>query len=63
MLACNSVDVVDKNKWYLNMVYSNHIFGKKELFIELDESVCGEIKFGNNTVLPVIGKKKKSLSD
>ena len=46
ILACNTVDVVDKNKWYLDIGCSNHMSGKKELFVELDKSVCGEIKFG-----------------
>ena len=58
LFACNVIDVVDKNKWYLDMGCSNHMSGKKELFVELDESVRGEVKFGNNTVLSVIGKEK-----
>ena len=60
LLAYNAVDVVDKNKWYLDTRCSNHMSNKKELFVEFDKSVHGEVKFGNNTVLPVIGKGKNS---
>ena len=62
LLACNAVDMIDKNKWYLDTGCSNHMLDKKELFIEFDESVHGEIKFGNNNVSPVYGKEKISIS-
>ena len=54
--------MVDKNKWYLDTGCSNHMSGKKELFVKFDEYVPGEIKFGNNTVLSMIGKGKISIS-
>ena len=54
--------MVDKNKWYIDTGCSNHMSRKKELFVELDESVCGEVKFENNIVLPVFGKEKIPIS-
>ncbi|XP_027083565.1 uncharacterized protein [Coffea arabica] len=62
LLVCIVVDVVDKNKWYLDTDCSNHMSGKKELFVELDESICGEVKFENNIVLPMIAKEKIPIS-
>ena len=54
--------MVDKNKWNLDTGCSNHMLNKKELFVEFDEFVHGEIKFGNNNVSPVYGKEKFSIS-
>ena len=44
------------------MGYNNHISGKKELFFEIDESVDGEIKFGNNIILLVFVREKIPIS-
>ena len=44
------------------MGYNNHISGKKELCFEIDESVDGEIKFGNNIILLVFGREKIPIS-
>lgn len=35
--------------------------GKKEMFSELDESFVSEVKFGNDTKVPVMGKGKISI--
>ena len=45
--------------------YSNYICGKKKLFSELDKSIEGEVKFGNNNTLPmfVIGKILIAVKD
>ena len=40
---------------------SNHMSGKRELFAKFDEFIRGKIKFGNNTLLLVFGKKKSVL--
>ena len=40
---------------------SNYKSGKKELFVELGEFVYGEVKFGNNTILPVFDKENNFL--
>ncbi|XP_027181738.1 uncharacterized protein LOC113780119 [Coffea eugenioides] len=58
---CRLGENVDRN-FQANVVDNQVIVimsGKKELFVELDESICGEIKFGNK---PVIGKGKIPIS-
>ncbi|KAG6471756.1 hypothetical protein ZIOFF_069202 [Zingiber officinale] len=54
-----SAGVVEENKnsdWYLDSGCSNHLCGKKEDFSDLDESFRSTVKFGNNQVVPVMGK-------
>ncbi|KAI9196368.1 hypothetical protein LWI28_023326 [Acer negundo] len=41
---------------------SNHMCGRKEMFSELDETFASEVKFGNNSKVPVMGKGKISIS-
>lgn len=40
----------------LDSGYSNHMCGKKELFIDLDQSFRQSIKLGNNSNMVVKGK-------
>jgi hypothetical protein len=53
---------MDNNKairedvWFLDSGYSNHMCGKKELFIDLDQSFRQSIKLGNNSNMVVKGK-------
>lgn len=35
LLACNNVDFVDKNKWFLDTGYSNWMY-KEKIFFEID---------------------------
>ncbi|XP_004309225.1 PREDICTED: uncharacterized protein LOC101296730 [Fragaria vesca subsp. vesca] len=44
--------------WYLDTGCNNHMFGHKELFVELNESIRAEITFGNAARMPVKGKGK-----
>jgi len=39
--------------WYLDTSTSNHICGKKNMIVELDESANGQISFGDSSKIPV----------
>ncbi|GKF70278.1 zinc finger, CCHC-type containing protein, partial [Tanacetum coccineum] len=49
--------VVDQSKlWYLDTGASNHMTGDKEKFCDLNETVQGYVKFGNETKVRIEGK-------
>ncbi|KAK0576845.1 hypothetical protein LWI29_024227 [Acer saccharum] len=62
LLACNIAVDDAKYKWFLDTGCSNHMCGRKEMFSELDETFTSEVKFGNNSKVPVMGKGKISIS-
>ncbi|KZV20030.1 hypothetical protein F511_15273 [Dorcoceras hygrometricum] len=51
LLACKTIQEQDNDKWYLDSGVSSHICGKKDLFVELDESIGGNINFGDSSLL------------
>ncbi|KAK4269964.1 hypothetical protein QN277_023055 [Acacia crassicarpa] len=57
MVRTNSVGE-QENTWYLDSGASNHMCGKRNLFVELDESVNGDVSFGDESKAPVKGKGK-----
>lgn len=57
ILLIYDIAVEDKqNIWFLDSGCSNHMCSQKELFSTLDKNIGSEVKFGNNTKVPVMGK-------
>ncbi|XP_023739866.2 uncharacterized protein LOC111887967 [Lactuca sativa] len=46
----------EENIWYLDNGASNHMTGCKALFVELDEKVTGQVRFGDGSRVPIKGK-------
>ena len=44
--------------WYFDSRASNHMNGKKELFVELVEGVQGNVRLGDSSKFPIKGKGK-----
>ena len=58
VLACNvaTSNVDRQDARYLDTWCSNHMCGKKELFSQLDESIWGNVNFGNKSKVLIMGK-------
>ncbi|WVY95447.1 hypothetical protein V8G54_034535 [Vigna mungo] len=62
VLACTQgPDVENNDIWYLDTGCSNHMTGKRDFFSFLDESVKGEVNFGNKSKIRVMGKGNISI--
>ncbi|XP_039141206.1 uncharacterized protein LOC120278480 [Dioscorea cayenensis subsp. rotundata] len=48
--------VYGNNLWYLDMGASNHMTGSRSQFSELDETIVGRVKFGDDSVVDIQGK-------
>ena len=46
----------EDNTWYLNTGVSNHMCGKRSMFVEFDELVSDNVAFGNESMVAMKGK-------
>lgn len=51
----------DETTWFLDSGCSNHMFGYKVFFLELDESFHKSVKLGDNSSIDVMGKGRIHL--
>ncbi|XP_060182192.1 uncharacterized protein LOC132611845 [Lycium barbarum] len=42
------------NEWFIDSGCSNHMYGNKELFVDLDESFKAMVRLGNNARVPAV---------
>ena len=55
-LAQKEGDCGQTNSWYLDSGTSNHMCGRKDMFVELDESVSRNVSFGDDSNVAVKGR-------
>ncbi|TYK01114.1 Integrase, catalytic core domain containing protein [Cucumis melo var. makuwa] len=60
-LACKGAETCENSAWYLDSGARNHMCGSKSMFVELDESVGGDIVFGDATKIQL--KANSCLKD
>ncbi|KAE8706195.1 hypothetical protein F3Y22_tig00110403pilonHSYRG00175 [Hibiscus syriacus] len=56
LLARNETNGGKSNFWYLDSGASNHMCGRKDMFVELDESVSGNVSFRADSTIAVKGR-------
>jgi len=61
LLARGGNEGSQENTWYLDIDASNHMCGKRSLFMDLDESISGNVSFGDNSKTLVNGKGKSLI--
>ncbi|KAL6337938.1 hypothetical protein AAG906_005403 [Vitis piasezkii] len=59
LMACYAKEETHQNMWYLDTGCSNHMCGDKNAFSKLDESFRNTVKFGDNSIVSVMGKGNK----
>ena len=56
LLSCITNIEDQGSTWYLDTGASNHICGKRSMFVELNESVAGNVSFGDDSEVSVKGR-------
>lgn len=56
LITDGSKKEVESNLWYLDNGTSNHMTGEKGKFKELDESINGQVKFGDGSAVRIEGR-------
>ncbi|KAG9458128.1 hypothetical protein H6P81_002636 [Aristolochia fimbriata] len=56
LLTCDVAVEEKNNMWFLDTGCSNHMTGQRDLFTSLNNTVTTEVKFENNSRIPVKGK-------
>lgn len=57
-LTCNVLHENGSSVWYIDIECNNHMCGKKNMFIDLDENVFSMDKFGDDRKIVVKGKNQ-----
>lgn len=61
LLVHKSIEGSQENIRYLYTNASHHMCGKIYMFVDLDESISGNVSFGDDSRIPVKGKCKTSF--
>lgn len=61
LMVCHVKEETQQKMWFLDTDCSNHMCGEKEAFIDLDESFHSSVKFGDNSIISVMGKGKVTI--
>ncbi|KAM2015214.1 hypothetical protein ACFX16_045771 [Malus domestica] len=57
LLACKNNDGDQDCTWYLDTGANNHMCGRRSMFVEPNESVSGNVSFGDESKIPIKGKE------
>lgn len=56
LMECHIKEEANQNLWYLDTCYNNHMCGNKDVFSILNESFRTTVRFGDNSIISMIGK-------
>ncbi|GAA0166352.1 hypothetical protein LIER_40174 [Lithospermum erythrorhizon] len=62
MVQTNGDALNDKDTWYIDSGYSNHMCNKEGLFSSIDKDISHFVKLGNNTRMQVAGRGTMKIS-